>query len=203
VNPVFMTILLFLSMAMFIGTLADRYWLMRAGENQNMNDRPWERFKSLMIIGFGQQRLLYKRWAGLMHVTIFFGFLVIFTRTATLVGRGFSPDFHLPLLGGSLGLVYALFKDTFAVLVLLAIMYAIWRRLVVKPSRLHLSFEALIVLVWIAALMPMRPCSPCSPTTPKRVGPGCRRFWWGYLQASQTRWSPLGGRACSGFMWSC
>ena len=31
VNPVFMTILLFLSMSMFIGTLADRYWLMRAG----------------------------------------------------------------------------------------------------------------------------------------------------------------------------
>jgi len=153
VNPVFMSILLFLSMSMFVGTMADRYWLMRSGENLNMLDRPWERFKSLIIIGFGQQRLLYKRWAGLMHVTIFFGFLVVFTRTVTLIGRGFSPDFHLPLLGGSLGLVYALFKDTFAILVLIAVFYAIWRRLVVKPSRLHLNFEALLVLVWIAALM--------------------------------------------------
>jgi Fe-S oxidoreductase len=153
VNPVFMSILLFLSMSMFVGTMADRYWLMRSGENLNMMDRPWERFKSLMIIGFGQQRLLYKRWAGLMHVTIFFGFLVVFTRTVTLIGRGFSPDFHLPLLGGGLGLVYALIKDTFAILVLIAVFYAIWRRLVVKPSRLHLNFEALLVLVWIAALM--------------------------------------------------
>ena len=106
-----------------------------------------------MVLGFGQKRLLYKRWAGLMHVTIFFGFLVVFTRTCTLIGRGFDADFHLPLLGGGLGLVYAAIKDTFAVLVLLAVLYAIWRRLVVKPSRLHLSFEAVLVLLWIAALM--------------------------------------------------
>jgi Fe-S oxidoreductase len=148
-----MSILLFLSLSMFAGTLANRYWLMRAGEKLDMTDRPWDRFKSLMIIGFGQQRLLYKRWAGLMHATIFFGFLVVSTRTCTLIGRGFDPEFHLPLLGGTLGLIYAAIKDTFAVLVLIAVLYAIWRRLVVKPSRLHLSFEAVLVLLWIAALM--------------------------------------------------
>jgi len=153
VNPVVMSILLFLSLSMFVGTMADRYWLMRAGESLSLNDHVWERVKSLLIIGFGQKKLLYKRWAGLMHATIFFGFLVIITRTCTLIGRGFSPDFHLPLLGGSLGLAYALIKDTFAILVLIAVLYAIWRRLVVKPSRLKLSFEALLVLVWIAALM--------------------------------------------------
>jgi Fe-S oxidoreductase/nitrate reductase gamma subunit len=148
-----MSILMFLSLSMFANTMADRYWLLRAGELANYFDRPWDRFKSLMVLGFAQKRLMYKRWAGLMHVTIFFGFLVVFTRTCTLVGRGFSEDFHLPLLGGGLGLAYAFLKDTFAILVLLAVLYAIWRRLVVKPSRLHLSFEAVLVLVWIAALM--------------------------------------------------
>ena len=114
-NPVLMSILMFLSLAMFANTMADRYWLLRSGENANYFDRPWERFKSLMILGFGQKRLMYKRWAGLMHVTIFFGFLVVLTRTCTLVGRGFSEDFHLPLLGGGLGLAYAFIKDTFAI----------------------------------------------------------------------------------------
>jgi Fe-S oxidoreductase/nitrate reductase gamma subunit len=144
---------MFMSLSMFFNTMADRYWLLRAGENASYWDRPWDRFKSLMILGFGQKRLMYKRWAGLMHVTIFFGFLVVFTRTCTLIGRGFDSEFHLPLLGGGLGLAYALIKDTFAILVLLAVLYGIWRRLVVKPSRLHLSFEANLVLLWIAALM--------------------------------------------------
>ena len=82
-----MSILLFLSLSMFVGTMADRYWLMRAGENLKMADHPWQRFKSLMVLGFGQKRLMYKRWAGLMHVTIFFGFLVVFTRTCTVYIR--------------------------------------------------------------------------------------------------------------------
>ena len=35
-----------------------------------------------------------------MHAAIFSGFLVVSLRTVTLIGRGFDPDFHLPLLGG-------------------------------------------------------------------------------------------------------
>jgi nitrate reductase gamma subunit len=148
-----MSVLLFLSLSMFIGTMADRYWLMRAGENAVRWDNLPARLRSLLVLGFGQKRLLYKRWAGLMHVVIFAGFLVVSIRTVTLFGRGFDLDFHLPLLGGGLGHLYAALKDTFAVLVIVAILYAVWRRLVVKPSRLHLSFEALLILMWIAALM--------------------------------------------------
>ena len=68
-----------------------------------------------------------------MHAAIFAGFLVVSLRTVTLIGRGFDPDFNLPLLGGPLGLVYAVLKDTFAVIVLLAVLYGVWRRLVVRP----------------------------------------------------------------------
>ncbi len=85
-----------------------------------------------------------------MHAAIFFGFLAVSLRTITLIGRGFSLDFHLPLLGGPLGLVYAFLKDTFAVVVLLAVLYGIWRRVVLRPRRLHLNAEGVLILLWIA-----------------------------------------------------
>jgi Fe-S oxidoreductase len=148
-----MSLLLFASLSLFVGTMADRYWLMRAGEFSFRHDRPLDRWKSLLGIGFGQKRLLYEAGAGWMHVGIFAGFLAVSLRTVTLLGRGFDAHWNLPLLGGPLGLVYALLKDTFAVLVLVAIVYGIWRRLVVRPGRLHLSLEAVAILLWIATLM--------------------------------------------------
>ncbi len=140
-------------MSLFANTIADRYWLLRAGEPDNRTDRLRDRFKTLIIVGFGQKRLLYKTGSGWMHVLIFSGFLVVYTRTLTLMGRGFDADFHLPLLGGPLGLAYAFLKDTFAVIVLLALLYSIYRRTIIRPSRLHLTGEAILILGWIAALM--------------------------------------------------
>ncbi len=152
-NAIAMSVLLFCALSMFIGTLADRWWLLRAGTPDNRFDNVRERLRSLLVLGFGQKRLLLERGAGWMHVAIFAGFIVIFTRTCTLIGRGFDADFHLPLLGGGLGLVYAAVKDTFAALVILAIAWGIWRRVVTRPSRLHLNVEGLLILVWIASLM--------------------------------------------------
>ncbi len=148
-----MTILLFCSLSLFAGTMADRYWLMRAGESDNRNDRFSDRMKALMSIGFGQKRLLYEPGAGWMHVGIFAGFLVVSLRTITLLGRGYDPHFNLPFFDGPLGLVYAVVKDSFALIILLALIFALYRRLFVKPERLHLSGEANFIIIWIASLV--------------------------------------------------
>ncbi len=153
VSPLFMSILLLCSMSLFAGTMADRYWLLRAGERENRNDRLGDRLRALLSIGFGQKRLLYEKGAGWMHVGIFIGFLVVSLQTVTLIGRGFDPHFNLPFFDGPVGLVYAVVKDTFALIILLALAYAAFRRLVVKPKRLHLSAEANLILLWIASLI--------------------------------------------------
>ena len=152
-NAIAMSVLLFCALSLFAGTMADRWWLLRAGARDDRSGRLRERLRSLLVLGFGQQRLLQERGAGWMHVAIFAGFIVVFTRTCTLIGRGFDADFHLPLLGGGLGLAYAAAKDTFAALVVLAIAWGIWRRLVTRPRRLHLTAEGVLILVWIASLM--------------------------------------------------
>jgi Fe-S oxidoreductase len=148
-----MTLLLLLSLALFADTVANRYWIVRAGEPDRRLDRVRERLSNLLRIGFGQRRMLYETGAGWMHVAIFSGFLVVSIRTLTLIGRGYNLDFDLPLLGGPLGLVYATVKDLFAVLVIGAVFYGLWRRLVTRPVRLHLSLEGVLILIWIGALM--------------------------------------------------
>jgi Fe-S oxidoreductase len=148
-----MSVLLLLSLAMFANTIADRLWLLRAAEPERRWDRLWRRLRSLLVVGFGQRRMVYERGAGWMHVGIFAGFLVVSIRTLTLIGRGYDLDFHLPLLGGGLGLVYAALKDLFSVVVLGAVAYGLWRRLVTRPERLHLSLEGALILLWIASLM--------------------------------------------------
>ena len=153
VNPVIMSVLLFCALSLFANTIANRYWMMLAGVDDVRTDHPRARLMSLINFGFLQKRLVQRKGAGWMHVTIFVGFMVVSLRTITLIGQGFALDFHLPLMGGQLGLIYAALKDTFAVLVVLALCFALYRRLVIKPKRLHLSLEANLIILWIASLM--------------------------------------------------
>ena len=152
-NPVMMTLLLLMALALFADTIAGRLWLLRAAEPENRLDGMRRRLGRLFTIGFGQKRLLYETTAGFLHVGIFFGFLAVSLRTITLIGRGYSPEFNLPLFDGIVGQVYAALKDTFSVIVLLSVVALVWRRLVTRPARLHLSFEAVLILLWIGALM--------------------------------------------------
>jgi len=153
VNPWLMSLLLYVFLAMFAGTIADRYWILRAGEPDMRWDRIGLRLRNLLTIGFGQKRLLYEKAAGRMHVAIFSGFLVALLRTLTLIGRGYDPQYHLPFLVGPVGVAYAFLKDTLTLVVLVAVGYAVYRRLVLRPRRLHLSAEAVLILFWIATLM--------------------------------------------------
>ncbi len=152
-DPVAMSVLLLLSLALFANTVADRYWTLRAGETESRWDRPLRRLGSLLVFGFGQRRMVWERGAGWMHVAIFAGFLVVSIRSVTLIGRGFAADWNLPLMGGGLGLVYAFLKDTFALIVLGACLYGLWRRLVTRPARLKPGLEGPAILVWIGLLM--------------------------------------------------
>jgi len=148
-----MSVLLFCALALFANTIADRYWLLRCGEPGLRLDNLPNRLRTLLAVGFGQRRLLFETTAGWMHIGIFVGFLVVSLRTVTTIGRGFVADFNLPFFSGPLGQIYAVIKDLFVIVVLCSLAVALWRRLVLRPARLHFSIEACMILLWIALLM--------------------------------------------------
>ena len=118
---------------------------------ENRFDQPLARLRSVFINGFLQQRMLRREWrAGLMHALIFFGFMALLLRKLHLIAIGFDEAASFP---DAFGGPFAAFKDAIELFVIAAVLYALWRRLVLRPPRLERNREALLVLGLILAIM--------------------------------------------------
>jgi Fe-S oxidoreductase len=129
--------------------------MMSAQRSDARFDRIGERVKGFFVYVLAQARLLRWPYAGIMHVLIFWGFLVLLTAIAQGVVEALWQGFNFADLPGA-GAV-AFLQDLFASLVLVGIVMALFNRLVVKPIRFRGSHEgdALLILGWIAAIMVM------------------------------------------------
>jgi len=124
-------------------------------------DRPKERLKNVLKFWLGQYKQPRYLVAGVLHIVIFAGFLILSIRSISLVFIGFKPDFVFPGLGGSLNAVYDFLKDYAATFVLIACIVAGIRRGIFTPERYKVppkygkdhTFEALFVLGLIGSLM--------------------------------------------------
>ncbi len=110
------------------------------------------RLLNVVVYVLGQARLLRGDfWPGLMHATIFWGFIILSIGSLEFFGKGITEAFSLPFLSNNP--VYLVLQDLFSVGVIAAIAYAAFRRLVTKPRRLNLSAEGLVILLLIFGLM--------------------------------------------------
>ena len=112
-----------------------------------------ERVRGLLVFFLGQKRMFLEPLPGIMHALIFWGFCVFSVRSLAMVAEGFGGGRELPLLHTLAGHAYLLTKDVFALLVLVGIAIAAWRRLVSRPARLEYSADAWAILGLIALLM--------------------------------------------------
>ena len=157
-NPLLMSILIIVALAVFGHTMLRKIQLLLALEPTDRFNHLKERLINMVIMAIGQKRLVgrKKEWsAGIVHALIFWGFCILLIRSLNLYGQGFQEGFHLPLLGDDyiIGYLYTALKDFMEGVVLLMIIWAIFRRAVLKPERMHNTFEAYLVLVLIGILM--------------------------------------------------
>ena len=137
--------------AFFVYSMSRRVRVLLAGRKDNRFTRIGERVAKTLEYAFAQRRMFRDLYAGLFHILIFTGFVVLTIRTVELVITGLVPGFEL--LPGAAGRGYTLVKDVFEVLVLLGVGMAVFRRLFARPQRLDLSVDAWIILFLIALLM--------------------------------------------------
>ncbi|MEZ5338756.1 MAG: (Fe-S)-binding protein [bacterium] len=152
-SVVFLTAMFF-----FARSIRARIGVLQAAQSQDTRGDVGTRLLGVIVNVFGQARLLRGDFsAGLMHFVIFWGFMVLMLNTLHFLIAGFFPtaDLHIPLLGREdlLGGVYLFLRDLVEVLVLVAVIYAAFRRLVLKPKRLTQSSEAVLILGLIGTLM--------------------------------------------------
>ncbi len=143
-------LMLLIGLGTFARIMYVRTRLLLAGKPEKRWDLVAERVKRLLQIGIGQRKMFKEPASGLMHAFTFWGFSVLSIRTTLLFVNAFAPDFFLP---GFLHPVYDFSKDITELIVLTMVLGFYYRRLVVKPARIHYSGEALLILGFIGGLM--------------------------------------------------
>jgi len=124
-------------------------------------DRIPERISNLIKLWLIQYRQPRYMLAGVLHIMIFAGFIILSVRSTSLVVIGFWDGFVLPGFGGIIGHVYNILKDYAATMVLSACIIAAVRRGFFKPKRYAVpekygkdhTAEAVFVLGLISTLM--------------------------------------------------
>jgi Fe-S oxidoreductase len=127
----------------------------------NRFDRIGDRIQSVLKIWLAQWRHPRYLLAGVVHISLFAGFLILGARSTQLVFLGFVDGFTLPGFSGGFGNFYNVLKDYAATWVLIAAVIAAVRRGIIKPSRYAVppqygrehTWEALLVLGLISTLV--------------------------------------------------
>lgn len=153
VTPIVMSCMLTVAMASFIRLMTPRMRLLFALRPENLFDAIPERIRGTLQFAIGQWRMPRDPVAGVAHIFIFSGFIIVSAATVTHFVHAYVPHWHLPGLGGRGGDIYTLVKDCSEMLVLLGVFYGLWRRLKPTPSRVGRSWEGVFVLVMIFTLM--------------------------------------------------
>ncbi len=102
---------------------------------------------------FLQTKMFKDPRAGLMHFSIFWGFVLLTVGTANIVTGGIIETvLRIPFDGLIWAAILAM-QDVVAVIVIAAVLWAFERRLIEKPARLELNNDALWILVMIGGLV--------------------------------------------------
>jgi hypothetical protein len=126
------------AVAVFAYGLAQRVALWRRGGPEPRLDRVGERLRLVAVHALGQARTLSQAYPGIMHATMFWGFLALFMGTVLAT---IDYDITLPLLGvkllrGAFYLWYETVLDLFGLFFVIGLGMAVFRRFVARPVRL-------------------------------------------------------------------
>ncbi len=135
--------------------------LLAATSPAGLSGRLPERMGKFLKIHLAQYRQPRYMFAGVLHIAIFFGFLILSVRTVSLVVIGIYTDFAAFFFHSGIGHIYTVLKDYAATIVFIACVVAGIRRGLFTPERYKVpekyghdhTREAVFVLAVISTLM--------------------------------------------------
>jgi Fe-S oxidoreductase/nitrate reductase gamma subunit len=109
-------------------------------------DRLPTRVRDLLANGLLQKAILQDRFAGIMHLGIFWGFVVLLVGTTILI---FAIDFGLGFFYGRFYLTFSFLMELGGLALVIGVLVAAWRRYVRRPAKLERRWDdhyALVIL---------------------------------------------------------
>ncbi|HMK38191.1 MAG TPA: (Fe-S)-binding protein, partial [Bacteroidota bacterium] len=155
-NALLFALVLVAALAFFCRNAVRLIAYLRLGKKEDRFSGAGERLRRVLGIAFGQSKLLREPLAGILHVLIFWGFVVLLSAVVESMGEGLFPGFSFSFLG-PLYTAYLVLTDLFGMLVVIAVVVSILRRLVAPPARLrvagHAKWDAVLILAMILTVM--------------------------------------------------
>ncbi|MFG6114029.1 heterodisulfide reductase-related iron-sulfur binding cluster [Halobacillus sp. MO56] len=136
---------------LFVRVVMTRIAYIKLGKKFEFDGAVKERLKNIWIYVFGQKKLLKDKKSGIIHVMMFYGFILVQFGAIDFIWKGLAPDSHLPL--GPFYPGFTFFQELVTLMILVAVVWAFHRRYVEKLVRLKRGFKAGLVLLFIGALM--------------------------------------------------
>jgi len=111
------------------------------------------RLRALVVQVGGHSKVLRRLASGIMHLFIFWGFLILLTTIVQAFGEAFLRGWTLPWIGRIRWFVFL--QDLFIALVLTGIVISLYLRLIIRPRRLATQnqFGAYLILGLIGGIM--------------------------------------------------
>ena len=153
--PYALTVVLAVSVGIFVWRLGYIVRLLRAGKAE---DRRWDRLPSrvasFIVNGLIQKKVYRSVAVGLLHSSIFWAFVILFASVVEITAQGYALGWQVPVPFGLTGPLY-LAEEVIAILAIVGIGMALFRRYVVRPKKLmHEGFlDATVVLMFILGIV--------------------------------------------------
>ena len=148
-------IFMFIAVFYLAYTIVKKVKKWRQGKEELRTDFPEKRIMAVFKYAILQAKVLRESYAGIMHASLFFGFVVLFIVTLIVVVQeditGLFFNYHF--IHGNFYIIWSLFGDLFGLVVLIGLAMAIYRRYIVKPTRLDTKGIDTFALVLITVII--------------------------------------------------
>lgn len=138
-------------LALFTYLIKTRTQFIRLGQKEDFDNNVQKRLKEVWVNVFGQKKLLKDKKSGTIHVMFFYGFLLVQFGAIDLIWKGLKPDSHLPF--GPVYPFFTFFQEIVVAVILVAVVWAFYRRYMEKLVRLKRGWKSGLVLIFIGSLM--------------------------------------------------
>lgn len=144
------------AVSIFIYSISNIIKYLLVGKKKDDRSRDFTfRLKRVWQVAFLQTKLLRDPVAGTLHLIIFWGFILFLFAVMESIVQGFYSEFNLSFLGIFYSLI-TFIQDLFGVLIIGAVLFALYRRFIKKIPRLmvddHGQKDAVFILLMIVGV---------------------------------------------------
>ncbi|AFM00656.1 Fe-S oxidoreductase [Desulfitobacterium dehalogenans ATCC 51507] len=142
--------MLIIALGFFCYGFYQRYKLWQIGQPENRRKNMVKRIGDIFVYGLGHKRILKEGFPGIMHLFIFWGFVLLFFATIIVA---MQADFGINMFNGGLYIFIKITANAFGLLAIIGCLMAIWRRYGQRPDRLDNKKDDAIVLALILTIL--------------------------------------------------